>query len=182
MLQQADPLAMMFRGIYEYGETKGHAREKLQEWDHKLETSLEILPAFETPMQTITLHEATILNDVDDRRTNAAAESFHAKMKNFRALQRGVREVPFFLYRLAKIYGEELEDRGPGSTKIAIDPLSCLSCFCPVPLAGGEMSCLSGLCPVSAPTCRLCHALSWTTAEAHLWQPDPPDRGRQSWR
>lgn len=122
MLQQADPLAMMFRGIYEYGETKGHAREKLQEWDHKLETSLEILPAFETPMQTITLHEATILNDVDDRRTNAAAESFHAKMKNFRALQRGVREVPFFLYRLAKIYGEELEDRGPGSTKIAIDP------------------------------------------------------------
>jgi transposase len=63
------------------------------------------LPSFETPRQTIKLQEATILNSFDGRRTNAAAESFTAKIKNFRALQRGVREVPFFLYRLAKIYG-----------------------------------------------------------------------------
>ena len=95
----------MFRGIYEYGETKSQAYEKLQEWYSKLETSSEVLPSFETPMQTIKLHEATLLNDFDGQRTNAAAESFHAKIKNFRALQRGVREAPFFLYRLAKIYG-----------------------------------------------------------------------------
>lgn len=105
VLQKAYNLSMLFRGIYEYGETKGHAHEKLQEWYNQLETSIEILPAFETPMQTIKLHEATILNYFDGRRTNAAAESFNAKIKNFRALQRGVREVPFFLYRLAKIYG-----------------------------------------------------------------------------
>ena len=105
MLQTAYTLSMMFRGIYEYCETKSHAHEKLQEWYTKLETSSEILSAFETPMQTIKLHEATILNYFDGRRTNAAAESFNAKIKNFRALQRGVREVPFFLYRLAKIYG-----------------------------------------------------------------------------
>ncbi len=96
---------MMFRGIYEYCETKGQAHEKLQEWRHKLETSLEILLSFETPMQTVQLHEATILSYFDGRRTNASAESFNAKIKNFRALQRGVREVPFFLYRLSKIYG-----------------------------------------------------------------------------
>lgn len=105
VLQKAYNLSMMFRGIYEYGETKGHAHEKLQAWYNQLETSIEILPAFETPMQTIKLHEATILNYFDGRRTNAAAESFNAKIKNFRALQRGVRDVPFFLYRLAKIYG-----------------------------------------------------------------------------
>ncbi len=96
---------MLLRGIDEYCETKSQAHEKLQEWYTKLDTSLEVLPSFETPMHTITLHEATILNYVDGRRTNAAAESFHAKMKNFLALQRGVREVPFSLYRLAKIYG-----------------------------------------------------------------------------
>jgi transposase len=105
MLQKAYTLSMMFRGIYEYCETKSHAHEKLQEWYTKLATSIEVLPSFETPMQTIKLHEATILNYFDGRRTNAAAESFNAKIKNFRALQRGVREVPFFLYRLAKIYG-----------------------------------------------------------------------------
>ncbi len=96
---------MMFRAIYPYCETKGQAHEKLQEWYHKLKTSLEILPSFETPMQTVQLHAATILNDFDGRRTNASAESFNAKIKNFRALQRGVREVPFFLYRLSKTYG-----------------------------------------------------------------------------
>ncbi len=96
---------MMFRGIYESCETKSHAHEKLQEWYTTLETSSEVLQSFETPMHTIKLHEGTILNYVDDRRTNAAAESCNAKIKHFRALQRGVRDVPFFLYRLAKIYG-----------------------------------------------------------------------------
>ena len=105
MLQKASNRSMMVRGIYESCETKSHAHKKWQEWYTKLETSSEVLPSFETPMHTIKLHEATILNDFDGRRTNAAAESFHAKIKKFRALQRGVREVPFFLYRLAKIDG-----------------------------------------------------------------------------
>lgn len=109
MLQKAYNRSMMFRGSYKYCETKSHAHEKLQEWYTKLETSSEILPSFETPMQTSKLHEATILNYFDGQRTNAAAESVNAKIKNFRALQRGVREVPFFLYRLAKIYGSDYE-------------------------------------------------------------------------
>lgn len=91
VLQKAYNLSMMFRGIYEYCETKGQAHEKLQEWYNKLETSIEILPAFKTPRQTVQLHEAIILNYFDDRRTNASAESFNAKIKSFRALQRGVR-------------------------------------------------------------------------------------------
>jgi transposase len=105
VLEKAYNLAMRFRGLYEYSATKGQAQEKLQAWDHTLETSLEVLLSFETPWQTVQLHEETILNYFDGRRTNASAESFNAKLKNFRALQRGVREVPFFLYRLAKIYG-----------------------------------------------------------------------------
>ena len=66
MLQKAYNLSMMFRGIYEYCETKGHAHEKLQAWYHKLETSIEVLPSFETPMQTVQLHEALILENLDD--------------------------------------------------------------------------------------------------------------------
>ena len=36
--------------------------------------------------------------------TNAAVESFNAKIKQFRAAIRGVVDVKFFLFRLAKIY------------------------------------------------------------------------------
>lgn len=39
-----------------------------------------------------------------DESTNASAESFNAKIKAFRALARGVRDIKFFLFRLAKLY------------------------------------------------------------------------------
>ena len=45
VLQNAYTLTMMFRGVYEYCETKGQALEKLQKWYNKLEISLEILPS-----------------------------------------------------------------------------------------------------------------------------------------
>lgn len=47
---------------------------------------------------------ASILNFFMNRSTNAAAESFNAKIKAFRATSRGVRDIPFFLFRLANIY------------------------------------------------------------------------------
>jgi len=36
--------------------------------------------------------------------TNASAESFNAKLKAFRVSLRGVRDINFFLFRVAKIY------------------------------------------------------------------------------
>ena len=45
-----------------------------------------------------------ILNYFPDGSTNASAESFNAKLKGFRALVRGVRDVDFFLFRIEKIY------------------------------------------------------------------------------
>ncbi|WP_188459705.1 transposase, partial [Marivirga lumbricoides] len=44
------------------------------------------------------------LNFFERRSTNAAAESFNAKIKAFRAQFRGVKNVAFFLYRLSRIY------------------------------------------------------------------------------
>lgn len=46
----------------------------------------------------------TILNYFDNRSTNASAESFNAKVKAFRAQFRGVKDIPFFIFRLAKIF------------------------------------------------------------------------------
>ncbi|WP_430809556.1 MULTISPECIES: transposase [unclassified Carboxylicivirga] len=43
-------------------------------------------------------------NYFNGRSTNAAAESFNAKIKDFRRQFRGVKDVNFFLYRLCKIY------------------------------------------------------------------------------
>ena len=45
-----------------------------------------------------------ILNFFDNRSTNASAESFNAKIKNFRAQLRGISDIQYFLFRLQKIY------------------------------------------------------------------------------
>jgi transposase len=49
-------------------------------------------------------HNATIINYFEERLTNASAESFNAKIKAFRTQFRGVADVKFFMYRLAKLY------------------------------------------------------------------------------
>ena len=45
-----------------------------------------------------------IINFFERRATNAAAESFNAKLKAFRAQVRGVKDKAFFLYRLTMLY------------------------------------------------------------------------------
>lgn len=104
-LEDAYNLTMHFRGIYEHAKNPGDGRLRLRRWYESVVRRLDVFPNFETPMQTIQLHEDTIVNYFNDRRTNASAESFNAKIKNFRGLQRGVSNVSFFLYRLAKLYG-----------------------------------------------------------------------------
>ncbi|MEQ9426102.1 MAG: transposase, partial [Cyclobacteriaceae bacterium] len=60
--------------------------------------------SFRTVARTIQNHYLSILNFFDNRSTNASAESFNAKIKAFRNQFRGVRNVEFFLFRLANIY------------------------------------------------------------------------------
>lgn len=48
--------------------------------------------------------EDEILNYFVNRSTNASAESFNAKIKQFRAQLRGIIDKKFFLFRLTKIY------------------------------------------------------------------------------
>lgn len=107
MLKTAYDLAMLFRGCYEQATTVATGRERLHAWYRKIEERVkehEQLDVFTTPMETVQEHEETILNYFLHRSTNASAESFNAKLKGFRALLRGVSDVPFFLYRVAKLY------------------------------------------------------------------------------
>ena len=102
-LKKAYDLSMLFRSIYEHSTTKEIAKEKLDAWYAKIiESGIE---AFEVPMLTIQAHEDTILNYFVARSTNAAAESFNAKLKGFRSVVRGVRDKKFFLFRVAMLYG-----------------------------------------------------------------------------
>ncbi|MFV0366187.1 MAG: transposase [Mangrovibacterium sp.] len=48
-------------------------------------------------------HYDTILNYFYNRSTNASAEAFNAKIKDSRRKLRGVADVKYFLFRLAKI-------------------------------------------------------------------------------
>ena len=55
-------------------------------------------------LSTFYEHYDDILNFYNNRSSNAAAESFNAKVKSFRAALRGIRDEKFFLYRLSMIY------------------------------------------------------------------------------
>jgi transposase len=61
--------------------------------------------SFNTIAATVHEHHEEILNFFVNRSTNASAESFNAKIKDFRAALRGVTDMKFFLFRVAKIWG-----------------------------------------------------------------------------
>lgn len=102
-IQHTYNLSMMFRNWYENNHNKEEAKANLQKWYTKIE-EVNIAP-LTAAAQSIKAYEDTILNYFTSRSTNASAESFNAKLKGFRSLVRGVRDVKFFLFRVAKIYG-----------------------------------------------------------------------------
>lgn len=101
-IEKAYNLAQGLSAIFENNTIKNVARLKLAQWYNKVE---EIgFKSFNTISRTIQIHYQTILNYFNNRSTNASAESFNDKIKDFRRQFRGVRDIPFFLYRLTKIY------------------------------------------------------------------------------
>ncbi|MDA9089850.1 transposase [Maribacter arcticus] len=88
--------------VFENNNDKNVARLKLAQWYDKVEKAG--FKSFNTISRSIQMHYQTILNYFNNRSTNASAESFNAKIKEFRAQFRGVRDIAFFLFRLTKIY------------------------------------------------------------------------------
>ena len=101
-IKEAYNLSMMFRACYEHSQTIAEAKEKLTNWYDKVKE--KDFDSFVTAAESIRWREATILNYFIDRSTNASAESFNAKLKNFRTMVRGVRDRTFHLFRVAKLY------------------------------------------------------------------------------
>lgn len=101
-IKKAYYLTHRLRMIFSHTKTKGVAYTKLAHWFKDITESG--FKSFNTISATIYSHYPEILNFFDNRSTNASAESFNAKIKAFRSTQRGVTDIPFFLYRLSKIY------------------------------------------------------------------------------
>lgn len=59
---------------------------------------------FNVIASTLYEHYDEVLNFFNNRSTNAFAESFNAKIKQFRAQLRGVIDIKFFFFRLVKLY------------------------------------------------------------------------------
>ena len=97
-IEKAYNLAQGLCYIFENNTNKNAARLKLAQWYNKVEETG--FKSFNTISRTIQI----ILNYFNNRSTNASSESFNAKIKDFRRQFRGVRDIPFFLYRLTKIY------------------------------------------------------------------------------
>lgn len=102
LLEQAYELAQKLGHIYHHVKDKGVAFTKLAQWYEQVEKAA--FKSFNTIAKSIQGHYQTILNYFERRSTNASAESFNAKIKAFRSQFRGVRNIPFFLYRLSMIY------------------------------------------------------------------------------
>jgi len=101
-IKEAYNLTHSLRMIFSHTKTKGIAYTKLAQWFNDITESG--FKSFNTISATIYSHYPEILNFFENRSTNASAESFNAKIKAFRATQRGVTDISFFLFRLAKIY------------------------------------------------------------------------------
>lgn len=101
-LKQVYYYSLQLGQIFSTSYDKDVARAKLALWYNKIEEYG--YDTFTTVANSIENHYERILNFFVNRSTNAAAEAFNAKIKAFRASFRGVVDMKFFLFRLAKVY------------------------------------------------------------------------------
>ena len=103
-LEEAYNLINSLRAIFRNKKlNKDTARQKFSEWYDKVAAST--LREVKSVRDTIKFYEDEILNYFNGRKTNASAESLNSKIKCFRAQVKGVRDIPFFMYRLATVLG-----------------------------------------------------------------------------
>lgn len=101
LLKKAYNITTKFRYIYEENNAQ-EAHKRICEWINDLK-NFEV-DTFNTAAKSIEYNMENILNFFTNRSTNAHAESFNSKIKQFRANQRGVRDIKFFLFRLEKLF------------------------------------------------------------------------------
>ena len=97
-------LVNKLRNIFKNKTLTSHtASAELKKWYSEVEQS-----GTKTLMEaadTIQSREEHVVNYFKNRHTNASAESLNSKIKGFRSMLRGVSDLPFFIYRVATIFG-----------------------------------------------------------------------------
>ena len=101
-LKKAYGLSHSLRMIFAKNTIKDAARLSMARWYNQVEEAG--FHSFNVIAATFYEHYDDILNFYNNRSSNAAAESFNSKIKNFRTALRGMTDEKFFLYRLANIY------------------------------------------------------------------------------
>jgi transposase len=101
-LKKGYDLTMMFRGIFENAKTQKIAKIRMKNWFEKVNESK--LRSLISSANTVNNNLGKVLNYFPNGSTNASAESFNAKLKGFRSLVRGVRDIKFFLFRVSTFY------------------------------------------------------------------------------
>lgn len=101
-LKKAYDFSMYFRGIFECAKTREDAKERLAVWMNRVSASA--IPTLISAANTVNNNLDKILNYFPDGSTNASAESFNAKLKGFRSMVRGIRDIKFFLFRVSTFY------------------------------------------------------------------------------
>ena len=97
-----EPLKVQRRLLYLLQKRYDIALTRLAHWYDQVGKSGFL--SFGTVARTIQTHYLNIVGFFKRLSTNAASESFNAKIKAFRAQLRGVRDIAFFLFRLTNIY------------------------------------------------------------------------------
>lgn len=83
--------------------TREQAWERLHQWYKDVSASK--LPEMISARDTIKEREEEVLNYFINHSTNASAESLNSKIKLLRAELKGVVDLPYFLFRIDKIFG-----------------------------------------------------------------------------
>ena len=95
-------LSMKLTDIFNKKSGPDEARLNLARWYNEVE-KFDYME-FNKVLDTFSNHSTTIINYFEERLTNASAESFNAKIKAFRSQLRGVADLKFFMFRLARLY------------------------------------------------------------------------------
>lgn len=96
-IQSAYEPSQQLKQLYDKNMHRDTAVILLRQWCEACD--LSAIPEMEDAAATVLRHEGRILNFWSNRATNAFAESFNAKLKHFRGMLRGIRDLKFFLFR-----------------------------------------------------------------------------------
>lgn len=103
-LKEAYSLICVVRALFRDKKlTREKARERLHKWYDMV--SACTIREIKSARDCIKAREEEVLNYFIDHHTNASAESLNSKIKGFRAQVHGVSDIPFFMYRMSKVFG-----------------------------------------------------------------------------